>query len=307
MDTIRFSTLAQVRAELKEAGYSAADADATNQAAEDEVLLWQLREIATRLEQNAGYPLAPYRDTTYLDGLGQHIDDLRGELLLPVPFLHIETVTVGGVTWAAGTDYVTVPQSGTPITALRVLPSSGKSWGTYTDSWIDSIVIDGVSGYHRDYGFAWQSSGDTLQSTINATASALVVGNINGRDSLYRAPRFSAGAMIRIGDEWLDVLHTDISAAEIPVHTLTVRRGVRGSTAASHTSGAAIDVFIPDETVSRASERWVSYLYKRRGSFAGTQIDTTTGVINRFPPDVPEEVTGILGELPMWDIASGVG
>jgi hypothetical protein len=307
MDTIRYATLAQTRSELRERGTSAQAANATNQVEHDEYLLRTLAEIAKRIDGIKGYTFAPNRTTVRYDAEGSHIDDYRGILHFDRPWLTIEQVRVDGVLWAAGTDYVTVPRDGTPISGLRVLPGSGKAWNQYAIDWQDAITVTGMEGYHTHYAGALVSTGAIVPAGgMTADAVSFPTVDINGRDVFRRAPRFSAAQLLQIGTELLEVLETEISGSP-SVHTVYVRRGVRGTTAAGHAEGDPILTYLVDERVQRATFRWADYVYKRRGSFATLQTDLATGTVyTEFPPDIPEEAAGILDELPCWNIAEGV-
>jgi hypothetical protein len=139
---------------------------------------------------------------------------------------------------------------------------------------------------------------------MTSSATSFIATDINGYDVFRRSPRFSAGQLIQIGTELIEVLDTDISGA---VHTVYLRRGTRGSTAAAHAAGDPILAWQMDERVRRAAYRWVDYVYKRRGSFATLQVNLATGTVyTEFPPDIPEEAAAILDELPIWNVIEGV-
>lgn len=280
-----YATLAQARAEVKEI-----DPGVTSG---DEYIRNALAHISARIDTIKSLTYAPLVRTRYLDSLGDHIDDLRNELVLPAPALEILSVTVGGASWAAGVDYLPSPRGETPITALRALSAP---WSAYASDWIDSIAVRAVWGWRREYDSAWIDSLDTVRdSPLLAAAGVITVSSYtdNSPDGMGRRPRWSDGQLLRLVSggqtEYALLLRAEPGK-------LTVWRGVRGTIPRDHLQDTRIEIFMPEAVIERATLRWVSYLYKRRGQFERVSFDgiRTTS----FPPDMPEEVSNILAELP---------
>ena len=274
----------------------------------DAIVLQALQHVTGRIEQEKDCEFAPRIATVLYDAYGNHIDDLYSTIDLNRPLLVPQTVIDGAGTtltlWngQAGTratsDYYPYPLNIWPYWKLRLLSTSAAGaigWSKYTTDWVDAISIAGIWGYHSRYDEAWLSSGDTVQNNpLSSSATTLTVANTEGVDALNRAPRFSPNQLLRIESEYIEVLEV-VSAT-----SLTVRRGQRGSTAASHNQNTVIDLWQPDPLIERATLRWVSYLYDRRGEFTTSRVDGLTGATINFPPDVPEEVRGILDQISVY-------
>lgn len=288
MQEVWYATLAQARAEVREHDPAV--------TAGNPYILQALAHVSARIDRHAELTYAPLLDTRYLDGRGDHIDDMRGELFLDFPALAITSVTVGGTVWTADTDYRTQPRGRTPINALRVPFGIGRNWDDGSGDWIDNVEVTGIWGYHRQYASAFVESNDAVQDNpLTSSAKTITVTSFDAtsQDAAGRSPRFSAGQLLRLEDELVLVVDT-------PSNTqLTVLRGVRGSSSASHLQNTKIAIFTPEPTIERACLRWVSYLYKRRGQFE-TVVTTDGFTTTKFPPDVPEEVQGILDEMPTF-------
>ncbi|KKK65617.1 hypothetical protein LCGC14_2972320, partial [marine sediment metagenome] len=64
---------------------------------------------------------------------------------------------------------------------------------------------------------------------------------------------------------------------------LTVVRGIRGSTAATHDAGTQIDVFKPESVIVRAARKQTAFKLARAGQFKRVSFD---GVRIESLPDV---------------------
>lgn len=302
MDTVRYATLAQARAEVKETGASAALANSTGQLTDDAYLLQALAFVSSRIDNQMGMTYAPHLESVYYDAYGWHIDDLRHELKLDRPFMTITAVSIAGTALTPDDDYLPVPRNATPIEALRIPPSSGRDWGEHTGDWIDSILVTGLSGFRRGYASAWRSSGDTVEDNpLAADAVEITVNDADGADSYGVSPRFSPGQLVRFGT---DSDFREVLAVDYTTQKLSVRSSARGSTSTSQAQNTAIFIWQPEEAVQRACLRWTSYLYKRRGEFQTVTYDGVQTV--QFPPDIPEEARAALDELPKFYVGEGV-
>ena len=76
--------------------------------------------------------------------------------------------------------------------------------------------------------------------------------------------------------------------------TLTVRRGVNGTTAATHSSGATIYVYKPMEEVVHAVKRLAAWLYAQRDAPFTKQIQVIGGEKTiTIPEAAPVDVRAI--------------
>lgn len=290
-DTVRYSSLLQARHEIKEL-------DTASNPSADAAVLESLYHIAGRIDKHTERTFAPYWQTHFLDSRGDHVDEFDQILELDEPLLSITSITLNGVALVVGTDVVAVPRSDTPITGLRLLSGRWYRGG----AWKDAVEVTGPWGCRRGYDAAFIASGDSVQSDPLAVgATALVVGNISGYDAYFRTPRFSPGQVLAVTTgsalELMEVQAAVITPASGPtpaVHTLTVRRSIRGTTAVEHAKDTIIRIWEPEPAIQRASLRWVGLLYKRRGQFEEVTFDGVTAT--RYPGDMPEEVENILDD-----------
>lgn len=147
------------------------------------------------------------------------------------------------------------------------------------------LNITGVWGFHRDYANAWLDSGDTVQDNpLSTSATTLTVS---------ASSAFEEGQMLQIESEWLLI-------EAIPSGTtLTVKRGIHGTTAAEHVQDTQIDIYVNDEVLERLCARQVALWYARQGAFQDKSFDGI-GVVS-YPPDLLEELTTSLRELTYVD------
>lgn len=246
--------------------------------------------VAAKFDRVRGFEFAPRVATKYHNVVeaifsGRVIGYL---FYLDEPLLAVTTVTLGdGTVLVENTDYRLHPRGETPAYALRMINTS-KSWAARDDSTSD-ISILGKWGWHNDYTRAWVDSDDHVQDvSVTATQLTIITTDADGRGTDGLIPRFSPGNMIRIDSEYMSVM-------SISSQTLTVVRGIRGSTSATHTNGTQIDVFKPDSSIVRAAKRQTVYDLSRAGKF--TRV-TFEGVGIETTPDVIPEVQQILDNIP---------
>lgn len=258
----------------------------------DDYLIDALRHVEGRLRGMFYYTFMPVVDTLYCDARGEQIDPLRQNLELPMPLLEATTITIGDattLTW--GTQVIGIPST-YPYWWLHLKPAKWGSWQwpSSDGDWVNAISISGVWGYRTGYTQAWLSSGDTVEDNpLSSSATTITVNAVDGVDAFNRTPRLSRGQLLKIDSEYVEVLDTPTNT------TLTVRRAVNGSTAASHVQNTAISIWTAEPAIERAVNRWVNYLYTRRSEFSKASYDGVA--TTSFPPDVPEEVNHILDEL----------
>lgn len=281
-----YASLAQARSELDMQLSSSGE---PSEAINDAYLLEAIRVATKRIDaQLHPRQFLPYMGTKYFDALGHHIDDQLRMLELSNaqgrhPLLSATTVVDGvGNTLTLNTDYRMYPRGATPAFYLHLL--NGGSWSDFGDEWVEAIAITGTWGYHSRYSEAWLSSGDTVQDNpLTNSATTLTVNAVQSNN----LARFSAGQLLQIESEWLEVSATDSNT-----NTLTVKRGVRGTTAAQHAQGTAISIFSVEDAINRAAWRLAAFLYVRRGAFDRARYDGVATL--EFPDDMPGEIENIL-------------
>ncbi|MFN8372565.1 MAG: hypothetical protein U0694_06775 [Anaerolineae bacterium] len=123
-------------------------------------------------------------------------------------------------------------------------------------SYLNSVVVTGVWGWHDRPAEMWRNSSDTVQNNpLTNSGTSLNVTSVTGTDSAGQSPRLQVGHLLKIDEEYLRVL-------AISSNTLTVLRGVNGSTAAQHSLNAPIYTFQPVPDVHLLALRWAAWLYR---------------------------------------------
>lgn len=258
----------------------------------DEALLDILRFVSARVEVITARIFSPDKRTRRFHAFGSHIDDAYNALYLgSLPILEIQSLVIGGVTLAP---YNEEDQTGdyffledeSPYFNICLSVNAQARWSDLLNGdWRNSIRVTGTWGYRSRYpAESWQLAAATLSSDLN---------NSNKTVNVSSLASFSPGQRVRIGDEYMDIENVDTG--------LTVIRGAGGTSAAAHSSGAAIDIWIPEPPITRAVLRWSAFLYKRRGQFDKLSLDAVTGtIVSQYPPDAPEEVQNILDLYTDW-------
>lgn len=208
-------------------------------------------------------------------------------LRLDDDLLSLTTLTNGDDTEITSGNYVLEPANKYPKSAVRLVGSS-VNWQLPSSGRKEQVIdVAGLWGYHRRYSDkAWIDSLDTVQDDpLSAAATTLTVSDADGQAGDGELVRFQAGNMIKIEDEFLDVLSVDTDNNQ-----LTVVRAYNGTTAAQHTQGTTIYIYRPMENIVRAAKRWVKYVYRQKdvdtmdtANIIGTGIKITPSMI---PPDV---------------------
>jgi hypothetical protein len=153
------------------------------------------------------------------------------------------------------------PLSGPPYNRIEIKADSGDSL-SYNGTTQKAITLTGIWGWHDDWANAFEASGDTIMdsSGITSVATTITVAAADGSDAWGITPRFDADELHKIESEYLWV--TMVSAAT--TNTLTVVRGVNGSTATSHAKTTPIYVYKPPQDVVKHITRWVMFLYDQK-------------------------------------------
>lgn len=187
------------------------------------------------------------QDTLYQDlikSTSGDIDDLSGRRFVPrveslvydTPrdgylcfgnrdILELTTLTNGDGTVIGASYYLLDEPNDYPKWRLKLKPSSGLAW--VSDSNGESgqaIAVVAITGYHNDYTNAWRQI-DTLAAAITTTNAT--------------AATTTGSALIHAGD-FLKIDSEYLYPSAVTTTTLTLIRGVNGSTAATHLISAPI-------------------------------------------------------------------
>ena len=255
--------------------------------ADDPTLLMLVRQVSERIDAIMGIEFLPRKATYTYRYNGVGVLSLY-DLALHQPLLELTTLTnANGIAIASG--YTLYPRNSTPYGFVRLSQAGATQWA-YTIDGNDEISVVGVWGYRQHASEAWVATNTTIDAAIvSTTATTFTVANASAVDANGITPCLSAGMMIQIDDEWMMVM-------DVTTNTLTVVRGIRGSTAATHLINAPISVYEVEPTIQRATSVWTALVYDRLGESTQVQLDTE-GKILVFPKDAPQEVLDILCEL----------
>lgn len=150
-----------------------------------------------------------------------------------------------------------------PKYGLSILRGSSYVW-EFGDTSEDALSIKAAWCCHDDWPNAWVDSLDKVLDAagINDSVTTITVANVDGANVNGDTPRFSAGMLIKIEDEWLEVS----AATNSTTDTLTVKRGSLGSTAAAHALNKEIYIFQPHKAVAGAIMAYVHWRYNQKNS-----------------------------------------
>jgi hypothetical protein len=218
------------------------------------------------------------------------VSSLYNTLQFPDPLLAFTSATIEGTDVTANVQ--AYPANQIPAHMLRMNDST--FWGNYCTtsnfSTPSRVIITGVWGFNADYANAWASV-DTITTVggINASVTSFTVADVDGQDLDGFTPRISAGNYLKIDNEVMQVNATDTTT-----NTVTVRRGMLGTTATAHDAGDSVSVYQVDSTIDRVTARQSGLLYARRGAY--TSETTPEGGTISFPSDLQYELTNVLKE-----------
>jgi hypothetical protein len=234
----------------------------------------------------------PYLETRKIKVQATTVNSYAQTLRLNTPLLSMSAVTVGTTALTANTDVVGFPDATMPpfytIALSDTLVSNGYTWGYYAPYTTRhfNVSIAGLWGMSSDYGNSALSV-DTLNGNITSSQTTMTVSDIDGENVYGISPRLSAGALVWLEDELVEVTDTNIST-----NVATIRRGVNGTTAASHLSGVAVRVFQVDDIIRNAVAQQAGLLFARLGSYNTT--DAKEGVEIRYPADLMVQLRAVV-------------
>jgi len=184
----------------------------------------------------------------------------------------------------AGTEDVTSKVSGyvsgyPPYDKLQITTDSDTWYGLECSPVIrrvypNPLTVTGQWGWHGDWSNAFTATSLLAAAIVTTTAVTFTV-------TAGQGVLFSPGHMLKIDTEYMEV-------TSVSTDTLTVTRGVNGSTAATHLIAAPVSILqIPDD-IQRVVARQADTLYSRRGSHS-VQMLTQVGIV-QYPQDLVQEL-----------------
>lgn len=275
-----YATLADVRMEL--------EVDDPTYVDHDPIAIKAARDATARIDlELPGKAFFPRVQTRYLHSFA----DTEGlNLRLPETIAELTSVTNGDGSVLAGSEYTLIPRSGAPYHTIRLQANGATQWLSAADGDpVDAIAVAAVWHSTRPHSGMWYATGETITLASNTTAS-FTPSNIDGEDAFRRTPRLSEGMLLKATTggttEYMEI--TRIEDA-----TVYLQRGARGTTAVAH-SAVTLSAWQVEPVIAKACARLASYYYKRAGHFATVSFNPVTGMNDRLPKDLPEDVTSVL-------------
>lgn len=256
----------------------------------DDMRLLQAARTVSRRIDNAfasRRPMfAPWNETRKLPLDGMHVNSSQGTFRLDGTLLALTSTSINGnaVANVEGYPDSTLP----PFPFLRLTDCCAGWYGICADCCAPyQVSVAGVWGFHRDYAAAWMTVDALAAAIVSTTATTFTVANANGADAYGITPRISAGDLLKVDSEYMEV-----AVVAYSTNTVTVRRGVNGSTAATHLISAPVSRWEVEEPVKHAVARQVGLMYSRRGAYTTMEVQGMSEV--RYPADWLSEVMGML-------------
>lgn len=237
------------------------------QSKDDGLILSIIRDVSREMHGLSNLYFWPRIQTHLFD-----VPDKGYSLYLDEPLLEATSFLNGDGSTIDPTDYVLYPLNKTPKNEARLIPayvqfqipSSGYGYGAMT--------VSGVWGYHPDYSNAWQEV-TTLSAAITSTSS--------GSASVPTGIIY-AGELLKIDSEYLYV--SAVTSGSV-ADTLSILRGVNGSTAATHLTAATVSRWTLPYEVEMIARFCTAGYYRLRSN---PMMDTVSldGVVFTTPKDV---------------------
>ena len=180
------------------------------------------------------------------------------QLILPADLLELRMISDAGGPLNLENVQLLPIERDAPASILRLV--NGASFHLDAGA-VSAIKIDGVWGWHDRWTQAWRDSGDTLSAgQLDEAATSLSVNDSAGSDEAGFSPRFQVGHLLRIEDEVLR-----LTAIDRTNHRLTVLRGVQGTAATAHRSGAKVETYTPALAIRDLTLRYAELMLKTSG------------------------------------------
>ncbi len=217
-------------------------------AADDMRLLAALQAASAQIERGTGRRFCPT-----VAAIPHDIEpSTPGELILADDLL--ELTALADASGDLDTANVLLLPGGESASILRRFDYTAFQWDVSREQ---AVTVTGVWGWHDDAAQMWRLSGDTLAGALDDTATAFTAADAGGADIMGESPRFQVGHLLRIEGEYLRVLSVDTAT-----NTVTVLRGVNGTTAASHAAGTVVETYQPPADIAMLVLRWAAWLYR---------------------------------------------
>jgi hypothetical protein len=256
----------------------------TDNSLRDEALLSIIQATAREIDGIAGEQFYPRVETRYYDTPATPLLNLDAGLL------EVTTLTNGDSTAFAASGYKLYPLNSYPKHGVRALASSSVQWtADSSGDYEGAVSLDGVWGYHEDYDNAWESV-TTLSTAISTTTSTTCT---------VPANKIVSGDLLKVGSEFVYVS----GLLEGATDTLTIERGVNGSTAAAHLVSSTLYRWTYPVIEKLCRDAAVAY-WRLRANPVGETI-VVGGEQFSTPKDVHEYINRRLNSMGMLPVVFG--
>lgn len=243
---------------------------------DDALLLTLIRAVSCDIERACGgrwfYPRVITR--TY-NVPSDRLLRLDGDLLSVIALINGDGNNI------AATEYVLHTPNTSPKWGIELKPGSHVSW-QYSASGerLQVIQVTGVWGHDLDGRNEWRSV-DTLATALNNLATTLVTSTSGS---------IQAGWLLQIDDEY-------IYASVVNGTTVTVVRGVNGTTATVHNAGADIRYWHIDYDLQLLCSEVVAMRYRQRENPGTETMSLPDGTVIPIPRDTYAYLEQRLGKM----------
>jgi hypothetical protein len=182
-----------------------------------------------------------------------------------------------------------------PFDRLEILTNTGSTFNfSGTDQ--QAIHVDAITGYHENYTNAWINSGASLTDALAASQTMASVSGSGGENVLGFSPRFTTHQLWRLSagttqEEYVEVLDTQ------PIEGgsyIRLRRGVNGTTTASHAASGAIETFEVESDIEYCATELTAWQYEQAKSpFTNIVSAPALGIVEHsgmWPGDVVDRL-----------------
>lgn len=139
-----------------------------------------------------------------------------------------------------------------------VLNDSGVTRFNFSGTRRQAVHVEGTTAYHESDG--WVFSGTSLNGDLAHNNSLAFIGGSTGQDNDGFSPRFKAGQVIKIENEFA---HIEFGSG---LSYINLKRGINGTTLASHASNTAVYVWKPESDIQFYTKRLASWAYMQSQS-----------------------------------------
>lgn len=232
-------------------------------------------QVSNYIEGETGVSFVPYKedkDLYFIDlARDERYDPRRRFLWLPDDLLSVNSITWNGTALSA-TDYRLHPTDSASAWGIYFNPDTALTFDT--GDFNAKLTVSGYWGLHDAIGQMWT----TVESVSLASSSVTSI-------TVVASSAYEVWQYLRCESEYMQVTNKPNAT------TLTVSRGVNGTTAAAHTT-QSLQTYMPAKDIRMAATRLAAFMYEKRTDVGGVvQIGDASFRLDSMPPAVKEAIT----------------